>query len=381
MKRNDEIDRLRALAVVATIYAHVSDLWLWKVPLISFMQRYITGINGVLLFFTISGFVISASLIPKVDAALERNNSVFRVLAAFFCKRLYRITPTSVLWILFTLSILIVTEPAQIQGNVYAACAALFNCFNVYTAISSALPNSFGVYWSLSLEEQFYISLPILLILFNTATKRIVALTGIMLLTNFGIGKFCNVFPTFPIVCGVVLYILDRRFNLIEQTRVSLLSSRIILVPLALLLTIAIISSATLPYRHILIGIPSMLLVFVAAIGKNTVLPVKKGLAIIGWLGSRSFTLYLSHLPMIFIIRHCWINIGPYLGFQYSYRHNLAIFVTWLIATIAISELSFRLVEKRFTEKGRSIADNIELGKIKFNLNENKSGLTSTSNV
>jgi peptidoglycan/LPS O-acetylase OafA/YrhL len=365
MTRNIEIDRLRALAVVATIYAHLPDLWMWNVPILAFLRRYTAGYDGVLLFFTISGFVISASLMPKLEAALNRGCGVVSVLTAFFCKRLYRITPTATLWIFLTLAIVIIVDPPSAKGNLYAALAALFNFFNIYAVLPNTLPNTYGVYWSLSLEEQFYIALPLLLICFRSVRYRLAALAALVTVTEFSESSLSGAFQIPPIVGGVALYIIDQQFNLIKRIRESRLSSQLVLAPLALLLTISIFTIPLIrpftPHYLLIMGPICTLFVLVAAVGKNAVLPIKGGKAIMEWLGSRSFTLYLSHLPMILIVRYFWMTAAPHFGYHYSQENTLAIFITWIIATIATTELSYRLLEQPLMRRGRNIANNIEL--------------------
>ncbi len=369
MNRNIEIDRLRALAIVATIYAHLPDLWLWKVSTIEFLRRYTAGYDGVLLFFTISGFVISASLIPKLDSALNTGNGTIRVLTAFFCKRLYRITPTASLWIFITLCIAYIVDPSNLRGNIYAALAALFNYFNIYTATPDTLPNTYGVYWSLSLEEQFYVALPIILICFRTSKSRIIALISLVIFTEFGGPTLGAMFQIPPIVGGVALYIIDGKFNIIKRISDSCLSSRL-LTPLASLLTVSIFTLPLIrpftPHYVLIMGAVCTLFVCIAAVGKNSVLPIKGGSAIMDWLGSRSFTLYLTHLPMILLVRYCWMHAAPRVGIQYSQEHTLAIFITWILTTLLVTEFSYRFFEKPLMQRGRRIANRVESESTKF---------------
>jgi peptidoglycan/LPS O-acetylase OafA/YrhL len=53
---------------------------------------------------------------------------------------------------------------------------------------------------------------------------------------------------------------------------------------------------------------------------------------------------------------------GPHVGFQYSQENNLAIFITWILATLAVTEFTYRTVEKPMMQKGRNFARSIESG-------------------
>lgn len=374
VKRNEEIDRLRALAIVATVYAHVPDLWMWRVPFIEAMRTFLVGYDGVLLFFTISGFVISASLIPKLEKAVSEKSSVSSVLLAFFCKRLFRITPTATVWIAITLLVAFVVDPVNIKGNVYAALAALMNFFNIYAVSGYALPNVYGVYWSLSLEEQFYVALPVILLLFRTTTSRLITLLLMVAVTEFGGSQWVSgAFQIPPIVGGVALYLVDRKYGLLEKLRRSRFLSKGTLTLLAALLSIALFVIPLIrpftPHYLLIMGVVCTCFVCIAALGKGAVLAIPGTERILYWLGSRSFTLYLTHLPMIYVVRFFWMVVGPHTGHSYSAENNFAIFLTWIVATILVTECSYRFFEVPLLEKGRRIAQRIELaGKTKASI-------------
>ncbi|MFL1491034.1 acyltransferase family protein [Pseudomonas antarctica] len=366
MRRNEEIDRLRALAIVATVYAHIPDLWMWRVPFKETMRKFSAGYDGVLLFFTISGFVISASLIPKLEKAVSEKESLSNVLLAFFCKRLFRITPTATLWIALTFLAAIIIDPASVKGNVYAAIAALTNFFNVYVVSGYALPNAYGVYWSLSLEEQFYVALPIVFLLFKTTNGRLLTLLLIVAVTEFsGLQWIKGVFQIPPIVGGVSLYLIDRKYGLLEKLRSSKFLSRGVLILLAALLSVSIFVIPLIrpftPHYLLIMGLVCTCLVCIAVLGKGSVLVIPGTERILYWLGSRSFTLYLTHLPMIYMVRYCWVVVGPHMGQNYSADNNFAIFATWIVLTVLVTEFSYRFFEMPLLEKGRGIAGRIEL--------------------
>lgn len=363
--RNEEIDRLRALAIVATVYAHIPDLWMWSVPFIETLKKYAAGYDGVLLFFTISGFVISASLIPKLEKALSGKIAVSNVLLAFFCKRLFRITPTASLWIALTFLIAIIIDPSGLKGNAYAALAALLNVFNVYAASGYALPNNYGVYWSLSLEEQFYVALPIILLVFKTTNSRLIALGMLLLITQFsGSAWVEGAFQIPPIVGGVALYLVDRKYGLLERLRSARILTKGVLTLLAAVLSVAIFVLPLMrpftPHYLLLMGVVCTVFVCIAAMGQGAVLAIPGTARLMYWLGSRSFTLYLTHLPMIYVVRYYWMVVGPHIGVNYAAENNVVIFFSWLLATVVVTEFSYRFFEMPLLEKGRKMAAQIE---------------------
>ena len=181
-KRRDDIDGLRAIAVVAVIIFHLDSTWL---P---------AGFVGVDMFFTISGFVVHGSLLRS----RESSNRGF--LAAFYARRVKRLAP-SLLVMLATsglLLALLVPPATRSLGEYYSSGVwAAVGFANVYMNVihiiqelkvsggggyfaQSANPdghdlhhNPFMHTWSLGVEEQFYFIFPILFIMAYGSRSRV----------------------------------------------------------------------------------------------------------------------------------------------------------------------------------------------------------------
>jgi peptidoglycan/LPS O-acetylase OafA/YrhL len=145
-----EIDGLRALAVVAVILNHINkDL----LP---------SGYLGVDIFFVISGYVITSSLLRK-DA---RNLADF--LVGFYVRRIKRLIPALVFFVVLT-SVLISLVNAEPRVSLGIGWRSLFGMSNIqlykdatdYFAEGTEL-NPFIHTWSLAVEEQFYLLFPLL---------------------------------------------------------------------------------------------------------------------------------------------------------------------------------------------------------------------------
>src|SRR5882762_4053568 len=72
-KRFVELDALRAFAVLLVIWVHSTNI-----------DIGLTGYHGVLLFFVISGFLITGILLDARAAATESSKSYWSVLRAFY---------------------------------------------------------------------------------------------------------------------------------------------------------------------------------------------------------------------------------------------------------------------------------------------------------
>lgn len=149
-----DVQALRALAVSAVVLYH---LWPARLP---------GGFVGVDVFFVISGFLITGHLLRE----LERTGRI--ALGAFWGRRAKRLLPAAFTTILVTGAAVLLVVPASlwsqygrelIASTVYLQNWQLAADAVDYLAQSNA-PSPFQHFWSLSVEEQFYIALPLLLL-------------------------------------------------------------------------------------------------------------------------------------------------------------------------------------------------------------------------
>jgi len=155
VKRRTDIEGLRAIAVLAVLLFHAG------VPGVS------GGYIGVDVFFVVSGFLITSLLVA------EKTNTGKVSLGAFYARRARRILPVSALVAVVTLiASWIWLEPLRLRSLSHDVLAvALFSSNFVFANrgadyLQSALPPSpLQHYWSLAVEEQFYVVWPALVML------------------------------------------------------------------------------------------------------------------------------------------------------------------------------------------------------------------------
>jgi peptidoglycan/LPS O-acetylase OafA/YrhL len=133
------------------------------------------GFLGVDLFFLISGFIIPHTLYREID----KNGRVG--LRQFYLRRIHRLFPASILTVFLTLSVSLlistpeiaeITAKSSVAGLLIYANYLLEILGNNYFSPSSQL-NPLLHYWSLSVEEQTYIFLAILIGMYQIRRQRI----------------------------------------------------------------------------------------------------------------------------------------------------------------------------------------------------------------
>ncbi len=148
-----DIEGLRAVCVIAVVAYHAA------------IPGFSGGFVGVDAFFVISGFLITG-LLMKEAAATGRID-----LAAFWARRARRLLPNALLTIAATLALVAaLNTPSLLQSVWKDALAALVYLSNYYFAHrtvdyfdAEAGASPLLHFWSLGVEEQFYIIAPVLI--------------------------------------------------------------------------------------------------------------------------------------------------------------------------------------------------------------------------
>ncbi|MHB8380353.1 MAG: acyltransferase family protein [Acidimicrobiales bacterium] len=146
-----DIQGLRALAVVLVVLVHAS------VPGLE------GGYVGVDIFFVISGFVITGVLLRQPSRSIRQN------LGYFYARRIRRIVPAATLTLVTTVVaaylLLGVNFQSQLLGDVRWAALFAANFRLIHTGsnyfVPGVAPSLVTHYWSLAVEEQFYLFYPL----------------------------------------------------------------------------------------------------------------------------------------------------------------------------------------------------------------------------
>ncbi|MCX2983301.1 acyltransferase [Halieaceae bacterium IMCC14734] len=369
--RIDDIEALRAFAVLAVVLQHVNgNLIDWSSGSLSLLHDYFGGWVGVDLFFAISGFVIAKTLIPKLKST-SGNSEFFSECLSFWVRRIYRLLPSAWLWLLIMMVLVIAFNNHGIFGNIrenwQSTIAALLNVANFHFAevYGTGGQRTNFVYWSLSLEEQFYLLFPLVIFLSRKWLPHLIFVAFIYMIVTPTEGSDL-VFRTHAILGGVLLAMWSKHdsYQLMNPTILATSTgAKVFTIGLLLMLLVSLGAEGLMitQWRISVIAIVSILLVGIASFNGNYIIPANsllKGLVL--WAGARSYAIYLTHIPCFFFSRELCLRIqGIYPDFSDYYRPSVIVVAFVLI--VITSELNFRWVESPLRSRGAQVSRGISL--------------------
>jgi peptidoglycan/LPS O-acetylase OafA/YrhL len=345
------IDALRAIAVLAVFFYHVSTSG-WMPG----------GFLGVDVFFVISGYLITSLLLSEYRRAGHLD--VLR----FWLRRARRLLPAVAVMIAVTLVAAAILTPGDIPALRGDALASLFYVNNWHLVLSDqsyfqefARPSLFRHLWSLSVEEQFYLLWPLVfaagMTLFGKRRLLIgvlagaVASTVLMIILFDPSGDAARVFygsdtRAVGLLLGVALAMVwhPSRLRPITGRGARWILDGVGVLALAMILRTFLEVHDFDPglYRggFLLLAFWTALLVGVLAHPAARLGRVLGNPPLV-WLGLRSYSFYLWHWPVLALTRP-GIDVP---------MHGPLLVALQLAITLALADLSYRYVEQPFRQR------------------------------
>lgn len=335
-----DVHALRALASVFVLIFHINP------------DALPGGFVGVDIFYVISGFVIFRGLFAD-----DRHRGVL----AFYRRRFFRIFPNIVVTTGLTLAVgFVLMTPDELARLGGSALASLFSVSNFYFAdrlgyfAPAVTATPLIHFWSLAVEEQFYLLTPPLLMLFawcGTTRRVVIAIAAIIALSFaanclmvYGLDDTTKAFY-FPftrfweIGLGVLLAAIEPHLRLSAGLRGLLVGLAV-----AGLVASGFALSAEIAFP----GLPALLPTLATALFIATASDVWPAAARlyrwrpVAFLGDISYALYIAHWPII-----AFWNVLR--GTEKAWPSELLLLVLCLVAAVALRQL----VELPFIRFGR----------------------------
>ncbi|QBZ83718.1 O-acetyltransferase OatA [Hydrogenovibrio crunogenus] len=322
VKYREDIDALRGLAVLLVVIYH------------AFPNLLPGGFIGVDVFFVISGYLITSIMMLSI----QRNEFSLR---DFYARRIRRLFPALITVLLFVLSLgwlVLFPEEYEQLGN-HVAKSVIF-------VLNFELINEVGYFdveshykpllhlWTLSVEEQYYLLWPLIVLLFLKFNKHPFFLLAFIFISSL----VANLYFSSGYTQETYYHTLTRFWQLAAGSllAVALLnkkvnSNKLLLIGGALVIAFSamfINSNMAYPGYWAILPVLGASLIIVA----NARLPYYFGLVKLGLI---SYPLYLWHWVLISFLY-------IYLGRQ---PENLVLFVAILVALL-LSYLTYKYIER-----------------------------------
>lgn len=322
-----DIQALRGLAIALVLIDHAA------------LPGFPGGFLGVDIFFVISGFLMTG----LIDEGLQ--NRTF-TLKSFYIRRIRRLFPASYA----TLAVTAVAAPFLLDafeyrnfvGQLVGAFTFTANFFlwnqTDYFGSGAALKPLLHT-WSLSIEEQFYLVLPVLMMLLPMKRR----LAAAIVLAAVSLCLCLAVQQSSP--SGAFYLLPFRAWELGFGSVVALLMRRAIITP-GRYLPLRLICAAILIITPMLVGEeghPGLAALLVCLATAVLLVPGGDGeklgklLRPMTWIGDRSYSLYLVHWPLFAFANNAFLQAVP-----------LKLNVLLLAICFVWAEAQYRWVEQPF---------------------------------
>ncbi len=342
-----DIQGLRAVAVGLVVLYHLRP------------DKLTGGFIGVDVFFVISGFLIVGSL----GREAVRTGTVS--LRDFYARRVRRLLPASTVVLVAVMAATLLLMPvSRWQGTAEGVLASVLQVQNWWQAATSGYSAATSAvspvqhFWSLAVEEQFYLVAPLLLLFACWLSARlgrarrwgVVTVVAVLAAASFihsvlftasdhDVAYFATTTRMWELAAGGLLALLGDRLRLTGRVRAT--ASWVGLVAIA---AAALTFSTDMAFPGWIALVPVVGTVLVLLGGRPDGDGAAAGVCqrILGsrvpsYVGDISYSLYLWHWPVIVFWTY-WVNRAP----------TKEECVVLLVAAVVLADLSTRFVETPF---------------------------------
>lgn len=345
MKYIKGYDSLRAFSIILVIVTHLGLYdWLPNNQLVKErLFQCISGSTGVMIFFALSGFLITQILLH------EKAKTGSISLKNFYIRRFLRLLPPL---IVFYLIVVVCMKMKLIPASSVGFLMSFTYTYNF-------IPNKFytadlGHTWSLAVEEQFYLFWPIVLLVIHSIKKQLLFTASIIIvciwlmfflpdfILNFE-GKEARLGDLFkvdrwfmpaiaPIMIGSAFAIIAKSYNSVLQRSFNK-NMYLLILSILLYFSALFLPTGALRIYPILLSIGVSLFLLWLLYNQDSGLCNQLEFKPLRYIGRISYGLYVYH--------------GFFIGTGPSDDLLVKQFPLNLVLTVLVSILSFELMEKQ----------------------------------
>lgn len=355
MKRIAQLDGVRGVAILLVLIWHYVRGQL--VPGNSAIYRasnaFSLAWSGVDLFFVLSGFLIAGILLDHRDAS-----NFFRV---FYIRRACRIFPLYFL-LLGTFALLLATPLATSPSFAWLFHEPLplwsYATFtqNLFMGARGTFgPHWLGITWSLAVEEQFYLFIPVLTFFLPRRVLVSIFALGIAIAPFLRLGwPGFHAFVETPwradsLLSGALLAVLVRWHPFdaaVRRNRTRLFTVfGLLLVGALVLMKRPMLMGG---FNHLWLAALYSTFVLMAFITNTGVVGAILGSRILVWLGRLSYGIYMFHEAVSGLLHGAIRHSAP----QMRTLSDAGITLSALLITFGLATLSYRFFESPFLRLG-----------------------------
>jgi len=329
------IQVIRGLAVIFVVLFH------------AFPNIFPYGYLGVDVFFAISGYVITNQLKLEIETSFT-----LKKISDFWRRRLYRLLPSLSVVVGLTCALSVVflnvtdLDTVAFQGSLALLFLGNLSAYIFSSDYFNHSANPLVHTWSLSVEAQIYLILPFLIyILLKLRNYFLLWIT--VLVGSIAFGFFLNNLEKFVQTGflqdwnGFLFYSpFLRFFEVLSGVTAALLPNltnrKIYLLQFSIVfILIAVNSFVVYGWLNTVLG-----LAYVSLLCSLNFSRLSRILSLLSWIGDRSYSIYLVHLPIIVFFDSSIIDR--------KYLPNEIRFVVVFSAIIFLGEMLFKNIENRY---------------------------------
>ena len=339
-----QFDGLRGLAILSVLIGHSG--FLEALPHAGMLEYTRFGVD---LFFVLSGFLITGILTDSRGSQHYFRN--------FYARRALRIWPLYYLVLFVAFVVAPLFAPSMRPTAVSVWPAFVFYVQNIVFAYRSTYPFGLGATWSLAVEEQFYLTWPVLVFLLK---KRTLAVVSVLLVVMSLSLRLWFHFHGAPL--GFVHFFTISRLDAIAFGSLAALWLRspsctlvrwrthayqFLVFGMAGTILARVLmhrNSSTVGYTFLAFTFTGLLGISLASDPRSSLLGRSLSAGWLRYIGRISYGIYLLHYPLFIL----WARFIGSLGFYQTHKlaGNLAGFAGQIALATMAASISWRFFEE-----------------------------------